>query len=323
MTPTRGLARALAGARFSAWALVVFCCLSFGPWAAAQASSTRYCDEPLPLTAEQKDKLFRFGAVIKNELEASGQSLVFIARSGLDLGRFDQRYSHAGLSLKAGLSTPWAVRQLYYACDEQRPRVFDQGISGFLLGLNDPAIGYVSVVFVPPEQAAALERKVLDNRQALQLLGATYSANAYAFSRMYQNCNQWVAEMLAAAWGGLDVAQDGAQDGARDLRAQAQAWLKDHGYQPTSFNLGWRPLMWLASLIPWLHSDDHPAEDRAQARFRVSMPASIEAFVQAHVPGATRMEFCHAGARVVVRRGWEPLAEGCEPAPQDAVILLD
>ncbi len=269
----------------------------------------------MPLTAEQKDKLFRFGAVIKDQLEASGQSLAFIARSGLDLGRFGVRYSHAGLSLKGGLSTPWSVRQLYYACDEQRPRVFDQGISGFLLGLNDPSIGYVSIVFVPPPQAAALERAVLDKRQALQLLGGTYSANAYAFSVVYQNCNQWVAELLAAAWGRLE--------GSQDLRAQAQAWLKEQGYRPSVFELGWRPLLWLASFIPWLHNDDHPAEDQGQALFRVSMPASIEAFVQDTVPGATRMEFCHANGRVVVHRGWEAIAEGCQPADQDTVITLD
>ena len=287
---------------------------------AAHAGSTRFCDEPLPLTAAQKDKLLRFGAVIKNELEASGNSLAFIARSGLDLGRFGVRYSHAGLSLKTGLSTPWSVRQLYYACDEQRPRVFDQGISGFLLGLNDPAIGYISVVFVPSAQAEALERAVLDKRQALQLLGATYSANAYPFSPSYQNCNQWVAEMLAAAWGGLD---DLRGERTQDQRAQAQAWLRDQGYRPSVFDLGWRPLVWLATFIPWVHDDDHPAEDLSQALFRVSMPASIEAFVQATVPGATRMEFCHAGTRVVVRRGWAPLPEGCVPEAQDSVVTLD
>ena len=291
--------------------------------APAHASSTRYCDEPAPLTAEQKDKLFRFGAVIKDELQASGHSLALIARSGLDLGRFGVRYSHAGLSLKGGLGTPWAVRQLYYACEERRPRVFDQGISGFLLGLNDPAIGYISVVFVPPEHAEALQRRLLDTRQALQLLGATYSANAHAFSLRYQNCNQWVAEMLAAAWGGVSAAEASAATSPNDLRAQAQAWLKAQGYQPRAFELGWRPLVWLTSLIPWLHHDDHPEEDRAEALFRVSMPESIESFVRATVPGATRMEFCHLGARVVVRRGWEPLPEGCVPEAGDTVIMLD
>jgi hypothetical protein len=53
------------------------------------------------------------------------------------------------------------------------------------------------------------------------------------------------------------------------------------------------------------------------------MPASIEAFVHATVPGATRIELCHAGPRVVIRRGWEPIPEGCMPEALDTVITLD
>ncbi len=78
-----------------------------------------------------------------------------------------------------------------------------------------------------------------------------------------------------------------------------------------------------AGLVPWLHGDDHPADDLAALRYRVSMPASIEAFVQARLPAAQRIEFCRSGARVVVRRGWAPIAEGCEPGPQDRVVMLD
>ena len=281
----------------------------------SHAGSARYCDEPAPLSAEQKDQLFRFGAIIKTELEESGQSLAIIARSGLDLGRFGVRYSHAGLSLKANLSTPWSVRQLYYACDEQRPRIFDQGIAGFLFGLNDPAVGYVSIVLLQQPEADALERSVLDNRQALQLLAPTYSANAYPFSPSYQNCNQWVMEVIAAAWGHLDDSVN--------LRAQAQSWMKERGYQPSVFDVGWRPLMWLSTFSPWLHNDDHPSEDLEQSLFRVSMPASIEAFVHATVPGATRIEFCRADRRVVIRRGWETIPEGCQPGEHDRVITLD
>ena len=284
-------------------------------WGSCQAGVPGFCDPPAPMSAEQKDRLFRFGGIVKAELEASGQRLALVARSGLDLSRFGMRYSHAGISLKAGMNTPWSVRQLYYACDEQRPRVYDQGMSGFLLGLNDPSLGYVSVVLVPPAEAAALEHAVLDNRQALRLLGTTYSANAYPFSASYQNCNQWVMEMLAAAWGPIDD--------AGNLRLQAQSWLKDQGYVPAVFELGSGPLRWLAAVIPWLHDNDHPTEDLDQNLFRVSMPASIEAFVSTTVPGATRIEFCHADSRVVIRRGWDSIAAGCEPAERDTVIMLD
>jgi hypothetical protein len=299
--------------RVVAWLLVG--CAAWLSATACRASSTRFCDAPAALSADQKDELFRFAGVIKTELEGSGHRMALIARSGLDLSRFGVRYSHAGLSLKANANSPWSVRQLYYACDEKRPRVFDQGISGFLLGLNDPASGYVSIVFLPETEAAALETTALDNRQALRLLAPTYSANAYAFSVSYQNCNQWVMEVLAAAWGELDD--------AADMRVQAQRWLQTQGYRPSVFDVGWGPLMWLATFIPWLHDDDHPADDLSRNMFRVSMPASIEAFVQATVPGARRMEFCHLGRRVVVHRGWDSIAEGCQPGEQDSVIALD
>ena len=284
---------------------------------ASQAAALRYCDPPAPLNAAQKDRLFRFGALVKAELEQSGQGLALIARSGLDLSRFGQRYSHAGLTLKASLNAPWSVRQLYYACEERKPRLFDQGMAGFLLGTDDPAIGYISLVFLPEDRAAALERAALDNRQALQMLGATYSANAYPFDARYQNCNQWVAELLAQAWGEPSDENEGG-----GARVHAQAWLKAQGYTPTRFEVQSRALMFAGGFVPWLHSDDHPIEDVEQMVYRVSMPASIEAFVQAQVPGASRVEFCHTDRQVVVHRGWEPIADGCVAGPEDSVITL-
>jgi hypothetical protein len=80
--------------------------------------------------------------------------------------------------------------------------------------------------------------------------------------------------------------------------------------------------MWAGAFVPWLHSDDHPSDDIAAMVYRVSMPASIEAFVRATVPGASRIEFCHTEHQVVVHRGWEPIADGCVPGAQDRVITL-
>lgn len=320
--------------------LLLLCCLCLSACSGARAGNLHYCDQPAPLSAEQKDQLFRFSAVIKSTLDASGSSLALIARSGLDLQRFGVRYSHAGLSLKAGMDTPWSVRQLYFACDERRPRVFDQGMSGFLLGLDRPADGYISVVLLPAAAAADLQRALLDKHQALQLLAANYSANAYPFSERYQNCNQWVVEMLASAWARLSDGTFGerstaapeakpsrgsadAEGAGLSTRAAAQRWLQQQGYQPTLFEVSFPPLQWLGGLIPWLHNDDHPPEDIARQWLRTSMPASIEAFVRATVPGAVRLEFCHHDKRVVIHHGWEPIAEGCQPAASDTVIALD
>ena len=53
------------------------------------------------------------------------------------------------------------------------------------------------------------------------------------------------------------------------------------------------------------------------------MPASIEAFVRASLPQATRVELCHKGRHIVIRRGWDQIAEGCITGPQDTVLQLD
>jgi hypothetical protein len=258
--------------------------------------------------------LIQVAAVVKDILEQSGQSVALVARSGLALQRLEQRYSHAGVSLKNSPNAPWSVRQLYYACDEQRPRIFDQGMSGFVMGAHDPAEGYLSIILLPPAAADELEKTAVDDHTALQLLGGSYSANAYAFSQRYQNCNQWLAEVLAAAWG--NISPD------HDVRRQAQAWLSAEGYSPTVLRVGWQPLMWLARWLPWLHSDDHPSVDLEAAQFRVSMPESIEGFVRSRFSQARRVELCYTAWHILVHHGWGLIAEGCVPAPGDTVWAL-
>lgn len=281
----------------------------------AQAGTLRYCDAPAEMSHEQRDRLLRFAEIVRTELQSSGQRVALVARAGLDLSRFEQRYSHAGLSLQGNAVAPWSVRQLYYACDEKRPRLFDQGLSAFLFGMSSPDGGYVSAVFLPDEASAPLERAALDDRRALALLAPVYSANAYAWGDRYQNCNQWVAEMLAMAWGGTP-----AGEGAR---AQAQDWLRGQGYAPHDFRISFSPTMWLSAVIPWVHHDDHPVDALAEGVYRVSMPSSLEAFARQRWPQARRVEMCLAGSRVVVRQGWTPITEGCEAEAGDRVLSLD
>jgi hypothetical protein len=302
--------------------------------ARAASAVANFCGQQAAQGAEAQDRLLRFTAHVRSALQAHAQAqaqaqsqsqsqsqaaapeagVALIARSGLDLSRFGLRYSHAGLALAQGAGTPWAVRQLYYACDEGRPRLFDQGLAGFVAGTADPDAGYISVVWLPPAAAQALTRTALDRPRALRLLADTYSANAHAWSLRYQNCNQWVMELLAASVADL-------ADGA-DLRARAQAWLREAGYQPSAVDAGSHAVMFAGGFVPWLRFDDRPEDERHSLVFRVSLPSSIEAFVRARWPEARRMEFCHAAGRVVIREGWTPLAEGCVPGPGDRVEAL-
>ena len=237
--------------------------------------------------------------------------MALVARSGLNLARFRIRYTHAGLALAASPNGPWSVRQLYYDCNEGQPRLFDQGLAGFTYGTDDPARGYLSLVLLPPDAAQALERSALDETRALALVAGAYSANAFAFATRYQNCNQWLAELLAVAWGGVAAERDGAQQ-----------WLAARGYAPQPVEVGSHALMFAAAFVPWLRTDDHPDADLQALRFRTSLPASIETFVRTQWPQAERIELCHDSVRAVVRRGWTPIADGCVPAAGDRVIDL-
>ena len=284
--------------------------------AAAHAISFEVCDRPQEPTADQRDVMLRFGAIVRDELAASHQQVALIARSGLDLHRLDVRYSHEAVALKDNDGKPWSVRELYYSCQDHQPRIFDEGMAGFLMGTDDPETSYISVVFLPPDRAEPLRTTAVDRRHALGVLGASYSANAYPFSTRHQNCNQWVMELLADAWGGGDEGSDA------DARTRAQAWMRAQGYLPTVFTVSAHPMTWLADIVPWLANDDHPPHEVAHNRYNVSMPSAIEIFVQAKVPGATRVEICHAGRHVVLHRGWDDIAEGCVAAAGDQTFEL-
>nr|WP_315399163.1 DUF2145 domain-containing protein [uncultured Duganella sp.] len=285
-----------------------------GDGAGGGGGSSRFCDRAQPLTAAEQDRLLRFAAVLREELGGAGEGVALVSRSGLDLSRFGIRYSHAALAWRSEEGV-WSARQLYYACDERRPRIFDQGLAGFAMGTDDPKVGYLSIVRLPPASVLALRPALLDRPRVQNMLAAQYSANAYAYGTRYQNCNQWVMEMLAAGWG--DLADGG------DLRARAQDWLRAQGYDPAPVEVPSRWLMLASYFVPLVHLSDHPQPDVEAMKLRVSLPSTIEAFVRGRFPASERVELCHDERRVVIHRGWAPVAAGCVPGEGDRVLALD
>jgi len=268
-----------------------------------------FCDRAAKVTATEQDRALRFSAVVKEELERSGSVAAVVSRAGLDLARLGLRYSHAGIALRSSPNSPWSVRQLYYACDDKRPRIFDQGMAGFVLGAEEAAQGHLSIVLLPAASGATLAAAALDQRTPLALLAGEYSANAYAYSTRYQNCNQWLIELMAGAWG------------AATRRDEAQAWLAGRGYEPQAVNVG-RTLVIAAHFVPLVHVSDHPDEDLRARTMRVSMPDSIEHFLRRESPQAQRVELCYNSRHIVIRRGWEALGAGCEAQPGDEVMAF-
>ena len=282
----------------------------------ALAGGLVFCDRATDITAADQDRMLRFSAVVKEELERSGAQVALVSRAGTDLSRFGIRYSHAGIALRDSPNGTWSVRQLYYACDESRPRVFDQGMAGFVVGADAARLGYVSMVMPSGPRADALASTALDKPLALTLLASDYSANAYAWATRYQNCNQWVAELMGFAWQPREV------DASTPDRAQALRALRALGYDPTPVVVPSHAVMFAAQFVPLIHSDDHPLDDLYAMRLKVSTPAALETFVHQRVPQAQRIELCATGGEIVVRRGWQPLPPDCRAAPGDEILPL-
>ena len=303
---------------------VFFTCASAGSqtsdagWdGGSTALSAQFCGNGKPQTVQQRDRVLQFAAVVRQALQESGEQVALIARSGLDLSRFKLRYSHSGVLLASEDEVPWSVRQLYYDCEQGKPRLFDQGLAGFLLSAEAPDLAYVSVVFLPKAPAGALRATAVDRARFAPLLAAQYSANAYPFSVRYQNCNQWVAELLATAWAppqALSATQPAA------LRGRAQAWLQQTGYAPRPITVDSHLTKLAAGFVPLVHLDDHPRDTQLGMVFQTSLPTDIEAWVHAQWPGARRLEFCHDTEQAVVRQGWHAIGEGCKPQPGDRVL---
>ena len=281
----------------------------------AAAGVLRYCDEDGVVRPEAQSRLLQLSQIAKEELQAADALVALASTAGLDLDRLSIRYSHMGISVAQSPHGPWSVRQLYFDCAQSKSRLFDQGMAGFITGRQPAEVVYLSLVIVPPSAATALVDAALNNARALALLGQTYSANAYPFSTLYQNCNQWVLEMLASAWGAVE-----AGEGARQ---EAQQWLGSQGYSPDVVQVSWAPLMWLSGQIPWLHRDDHPAADQDAQLYRISLPKSIESFVQSIQPDSQRIELCMQKDQVVIRRGWQPMGPQCVPENGDEVRVLN
>jgi hypothetical protein len=286
--------------------------------AASASQAATFCDRGNEISATEQDRQLQVVAVARRALEASGASAALVSRSGTDLSRFGLRYSHSGIALKDSRNSPWSVRQLYYACDLSQAKLYDQGLAGFLLSAGRTEPIRLSIVTLPAREGARLAASALDNRRALALLSPRYSASAYAFSTRYQNCNQWVAELMGFAW----APRDDNAAGDPPTRQQAQRWLKDLGYDPAPVVVPSHTVMFAAQFVPLIHSDDHPIEDLYAMRLKVSTPAALEAFAHRLVPDAQRVEFCATGTTIVVRRGWEPLPADCRAADSDEVLPL-
>ena len=241
--------------------------------AAAPAHAGRSCEEH-PVTQAALTDALATGQALRAALDATGGDVAVIARQGQDLSKYDLKYSHAGLAFRGGPGQPWRVYELLNECGTADSALWVDGLANFFL---DNPFTLDALVLVPPPKLAARLGEVLRDPAALHgFHGKRYNMVAYPFSTKYQNSNQWVLEVLAAAE---------ASDVRIRTREQAQSWLKMVGYTPTEMRIG--PMTRLGGRVFKAHIafDDHPSALRFSDRINAVTVDSMQAFLRGRDEG--------------------------------------
>jgi hypothetical protein len=185
---------------------------------------------------------------LEAEHTRSGARVVVLGRAGQDLSRYHLRYSHLGWAYKEG-DAPWRVMHKLNTCGTAVGSLYRQGLGEFFM---DDLWRMEAVWAVPvPALQGPLLTLLTDPVRRLELNTRPYSLVSYAWGQRYQQSNQWALETLAAA-----------VEPSVHSRAQAQAWLRFKGYQPTTLALG--PLTRLGARVGTVNVafDDHPTARR-------------------------------------------------------------
>lgn len=245
--------------------------------AATQAHAGRPCEER-PTSPQTVSRALDLALRTHEQLDQSGASLAFIARAGQDLTKWGLHYSHMGLVWRDHPKGKWTVVHELNQCGTDTSEIYDEGLGNFFL---DDLWRMEAVILVPSPEMQQRLATVLATQKHVPFHQSRYSMVAYPFSTRYQNSNQWMLEVLAAA---------SARDVTIDSREQAQNWLKMAGYQPTELKLDALTRLGARMTRANVAFDDHPNELRYSDRIRTVTVDSVLRFVERREPAAQRIE---------------------------------
>lgn len=198
--------------------------------------------------------------------------VVLIARGGQDLSKYGLRHSHVAFLLRED-DGQWRAVHLLNPCKTADSQLFREGVATFI----GETSAHTDLRIGVPSPALRTALKAMLTKPAIQaraLHEARYSVVAYPFSTEYQNSNQWVLEVLAAALAQIE------DDTLIVNRTQVQAWLKQHQYRPSTLHIGVAKRLGARFFVPNAAVTDHPASERISGNYSVVTVESVFDFVQ-------------------------------------------
>lgn len=211
---------------------------------------------------------------LASELDRHGAQVAFVARVGQDLSRYGLRYSHVGIAWRDPASGTWTMVEELNECGTAHSTLYSDGFGNFFL---DDLFAYEAKVVIPTPAVQRAIEATLASGAAIRLHEPRYSEIAYPWSTRYQNCNQWVLEVLAEALDPPRVTD----------RAGAQSWLRDHGYRPAVIGVSPFEQIGAQLFAANIAFDDHPQDQLSAGAIDVVTADSALDYLVEIDPAAT------------------------------------
>jgi hypothetical protein len=257
-------------ARFKRRAGALLTCLAL----AGTAQAGRPCEAQLPEAASVQ-RAMGLAERTAQALEATGATVVVLARNGQDLSKYRLRWSHLGLAYREegavtdGVPGPavWRVVHKLNDCGSARGDLYRHGLGEFFM---DDLFEYkAGIAVLRPELQARLLPLLRDNQRLATWHTPRYNMLAYPWAQTYQQSNQWAIETLAMA-----------EEPGADTRERAQAWLAFKGYAPTPLHLSAMTRLGARMTAANVAFDDHPNDKRFSDRIETVTVDSVFAWLQ-------------------------------------------
>jgi len=224
---------------------------------------------------EMQAAMYDLAAITADALdELPPQAHVLIAaRSGQDLSRYGLRHSHVAFFLYDEENNRWQAIHLLNRCKSDTSALYREGLVNFIGESATQPAGLRLGIPTPALQAAIVDLLTEPAQQARALHQSRYNAIAYPWGTNYQNSNQWILEVTAAAMAHIN------EGTVLNDRHASTTWLKEHGYMPSRLHIGWGKRIGARFFVKNATTRDHPRRERRGGNFSVVTVESIFDFL--------------------------------------------
>jgi hypothetical protein len=166
---------------------------------AVQAAFAGRPCEDRPLDTRTVERGMALAETTARVLDASGASVVVLARAGQDLSKYGLNYSHLGFAYRdtAQGAPVWRVAHKLNHCGSADAALYRQGLGEFFL--DRPHRYEAAFVVLNADAQARLLPVLRGNTRLPQWHTPHYNMLAYPWALTYQQSNQWALETLAGA----------------------------------------------------------------------------------------------------------------------------